>query len=642
MTRHPRPRSLSICARFAAASLLLLAAGCGPSQAELDARMASVRSELAATLSGQALPAASRTDLQQRRAWKAVQTFYQGDAPETVWVDGTGPRERVDSLIAALRGADGIERDEDAPEAEKGAAAGDDATAPNDDYAVRQLAELRDRARKAVDDESPEMGRSLADLELAASYAFLARAIHVVDGHVDPETLNVLWFTEGRKAKPLELLARVRDGAEPDAVLTGLEPQHEAYRRLLEARKRYRRIVADGGWPTVPGEGETLEEGAHGPRVAALRRRLAAEGYLEDAAEADATEDGGAGAAYDATVTAAVEEFQKLHGIDVDGKVGSGTLEALNVPAAQRLTTLEVNLERWRWMPGKLGERYIEVNIPEYRLRAVRDGKTDLEMKVIVGKRFHETPVFSDTMTFVVFNPEWNIPESIAGDEVVPKILSDPGYAERQGIEVVDADGNRVPATSVLGQRARPEPQEAGNEERGGFFANLFGGGGEEESAEPAQPQRVTSLPKGYRLRQVPGQQNPLGQVKFMFPNEHNIYLHDTPADSLFSSTDRDFSHGCIRLERPLELADYVLRGSDWTPERIRQTVAGEQRTEAKLPEPLPVHLTYFTAWVDDDGRVEFRDDLYGHDARLAQALAAEPPLSLDLDELHNQKVAAK
>ena len=491
----------------------------------------------------------------------------------------------------------------------------------NDDYAVGYLTELRDRARLAVDEARPDVGRRLADLELAASYAFLAKAIHAVDGHVDPAKLNVLWFTEGRKSDPLDLLAQVRDGATPAEVLADLEPKYEAYRRLVEARRHYRAIVAAGGWATVPADGEALEEGARGPRVAALRQRLAAEGDLAADAGGGAAGSEAGTAVYDAAVAAAVNHFQERHGLQPDGKVGRATLAALNVPAAQRLTTLEVNLERWRWMPGTLGERYIEVNIPEYRLRAVRDGKTELEMKVIVGKRFHETPVFSDTMTFVVFNPEWNIPRSIATSEVVPKILSEPGYAESQGIEVVDADGRRIDPSAVLGRGA----SQAGD-----------------PAAEGAEERRVqATLPAGYRLRQAPGRKNPLGHVKFMFPNEHNIYLHDTPADSLFASSERDFSHGCIRLERPLELADYVLHGGDWTPERIRKVVAGSQRTEAKLPEPIPVHLTYFTAWVDDDGQVEFRDDLYGHDARLAKALAAETPLTLDLDDLEGQKVAA-
>jgi murein L,D-transpeptidase YcbB/YkuD len=333
-----------------------------------------------------------------------------------------------------------------------------------------------------------------------------------------------------------------------------------------------------------------------------------------------------------------------------DGKVGGKTLEEMNVSAEDRLREIDLNLERWRWMPGEMGDHYLVVNIPEYRLRAVRGGETELEMRVIVGKPAHETPVFSDIMTFLVLNPEWNIPASIASSEVVPKILSNPGYAESQGNEVVNAAGERVPASSVLGRRTGVRTAErggdrdgesAGDNDRGGFFSRVFGGGGgdddEDERADAGGERErfdtggVTSLPAGHRLRQAPGRQNPLGQVKFMFPNEHNIYLHDTPADNLFAQTERDFSHGCIRLERPLDLADYVLRGdSSWNPDRIRQVVASGERTEVTLPEELPVHLTYFTAWVGDDGRVNFREDLYGHDQRLGAALDSQEPLSFD------------
>jgi L,D-transpeptidase YcbB len=635
---------------------LLLAAACGPSEAELAARMEAVRAELTSTLAGETLPAAARDDLEHRRAWRAVQRFYgvdgggDGDTaadaaedaepdeapPAAVWVDGTGPLERVDELIAFLTGGEAAE----VP----------DAAAP-DPYGIRHLAAQRDRARQAVEEESDDLGRRLADLELTASYTFLARAIHAVEGKVDPASLDVQWYTEGRKADPLALLAAVRDGARPAEVLDDLEPKHAAYRRLVAARERYRELAAAGGWPAVAAEGETLEEGAEGARVAALRRRLAAGGDLPAAAGEAAGEAAGS-AVFDAEVAAAVRRFQERHGLEADGKVGAGTLEALNLPVEARLRTVEVNLERWRWMPGTLGDRYIVVNVPEYRLRAMRGGEVELEMDVIVGKPYHETPAFSDTMTYLVLNPYWNIPESIAGDEVVPKILSQPGYAASQGIDVVTPDGRAVPAGSVLGRRtveveAESEPQPRPRERRG-FFERLFGD--DDDTAYAPEPPRrsvvtrvVTTLPEGHRLRQAPGSENPLGEVKFMFPNEHDVYLHDTPADGLFESTDRGFSHGCIRLERPLELADYVLReDGDWPPRRIRETIVSGETVEVELPEEIPVHLTYFTAWADDDGRVHFRSDLYGHDARLAEALAREAPLTLDLDRLRGAARTAR
>ncbi len=218
----------------------------------------------------------------------------------------------------------------------------------------------------------------------------------------------------------------------------------------------------------------------------------------------------------------------------------------------------------------------------------IESGKPALEMRVVVGKaQQNRTPVFSDRMTYLELNPAWNIPTSIAEEEILPKAAGDPGYLSSHNIEVVQ-EGSKS------------------------------------------------------RLRQRPGPDNPLGQVKFMFPNEHDIYLHDSPAEHLFAETERDFSHGCIRLERPMDLAHVLLQGSEWTPEKLQEALdSGEQKT-VTLPRPLPVHLVYFTTWVDKDGTVEFRHDVYGHDAKLAKALAEEPIVELDLDALRGQVRAAK
>lgn len=649
-TTRPSPAArwtLRALAHSLLAVLVLAGASCGPSQKELERRIASTRAELAATLGGEGEASSARGVIAQSRGWTALQEFYGGEEPELVWVDGEGPRERGDELIALLGGG--------VPEAD-----GDEAEAAEvvDAYGVARLVELRDAARRAVEEKSEDLGRRLADFELAASYAFLTRAFHTIEGRVDPTSLNVQWFTEGRKAEPLKLLAQVRDGAAPADVLEDLEPTHEGYRLLLEARERYRAVVAAGGWPQVPTEGPALEEGARGPRVAALRERLTAEGDLPRSPEAS----GSGGAVYDAALAEAVRRFQARNGLEADGKIGSDTVEALNVPAEERLRTVELNLERWRWMPGTFGDHFVEVNIPEYRLRVIRDGERQLQMRVIVGKRLNETPVFSDTMSYIVLNPEWNIPESIADSEVVPKIVSNPGYAQAEGIEVVTPGGQRVPASSVLGRQRRSwggrDGEETAVEDEveveeadrgGGFFDRLFGRDDDDTRGTESDDRGgwgytvVTELPEGHRLRQKPGPDNPLGRVKFMFPNEHNIYLHDTPAGNLFESTDRGFSHGCIRLEKPFELADYVLRGSgDWPPERIRRVVESGERTEIPLPEKLPVHLTYFTAWTDSEGRTHFRPDLYGHDGRLAQALATEEPLTLDPPALRGEAPAQR
>jgi murein L,D-transpeptidase YcbB/YkuD len=237
----------------------------------------------------------------------------------------------------------------------------------------------------------------------------------------------------------------------------------------------------------------------------------------------------------------------------------------------------------------------------------VEGDRTALTMRVVVGKVQSQTPVFSDQMTYLELNPAWNLPSTITRDEIVPKLASDPGYLSRNNIQVVKGDGDEaVDPYSVdlaqLGQSGSP-----------------------------------------YRLRQGPGADNPLGKVKFMFPNQFDVYLHDTPADHLFSREERDFSHGCIRLEKPVELADYLLKDDpEWTPQAIQAALAtGEQKT-VQLKKPLPVHILYWTAWVEKDGTVQFRKDIYGHDAALFEALDKEPPVWLDLSAVRGEKQAAK
>ena len=263
------------------------------------------------------------------------------------------------------------------------------------------------------------------------------------------------------------------------------------------------------------------------------------------------------------------------------------TLTELNVPAPDRLRQLQANMERWRWLPSSLGDRYILVNVPEFRLDIVEGGKSVYNMRVVVGKDQSRTPAFSDKMTFIELNPTWTLPDSITQKEILPKLAADPGYLERHGMEVL------------------PGPK--------------------------------------YRLRQRAGKDNPLGQIKFMFPNEFDIYLHDTPADHLFDRAERDFSHGCIRLEKPIELAALLLKGDPkWTQESIQTAIASGGHETITLAKPLPVHILYWTAWVEPDGLVAFRKDIYGHDDELEKALANEPPVWLDLNALRGNVRAAK
>ena len=280
-----------------------------------------------------------------------------------------------------------------------------------------------------------------------------------------------------------------------------------------------------------------LKPGQQNPAVPVLARRLAVTGDYTGTAERSRT------TTYGAELQEAVKRFQRRHGLEPDGVISAATVAQLNVPVAQRIQQIALNLERWRWLPADLGERHILVNIPEFRLEVWDHGQVPLSMRVVVGKKDTPTPIFNDQMTHLVFAPYWNVPSDIVKKETVPHALRDPAFLERTNMEVLDKSGNVVDPASI-------DMEHAG----------------------------------AYRFRQRPGASNSLGLVKFMFPNQFNVYLHDTPADSLFARATRSFSHGCVRLEQPDKLAQYVLGDQpSWTPERIDQAMHGGQETTVKL-----------------------------------------------------------
>lgn len=341
-------------------------------------------------------------------------------------------------------------------------------------------------------------------------------------------------------------------------------PVHEGHERLEEALERYRRI-ADRGEPEPQAEpvppGPALKPGARGDRVEALRARLAAAAEAEGA---DPLPDTRRPEVFDASLEEAVRAFQERHGLKADGIAGASTLAELNRTAEEQIRKIEVNLERWRRMPADLGERHVLVNIAAFRLDAIEDGRSVLDMRVIVGQTHTRTPVVSSAIERVVLNPSWYVPKSIASKEIWPKGRS---YLRRNGFEV---------------------------------------------------------LPDG-KLRQ-PGENNSLGKVKFWFPNRFGVYLHDTPSRSLFDRAVRALSHGCVRVERPADLAAWALRDHpEWSPEAIQYALDEGREKAVELPEPIPVHLAYWTAWVDDEGTLRFSQDVYDQDRDIAASLKPSP-----------------
>jgi len=493
------------------------------------------------------------------RATAALPAFYERRGFTPVWTSSAAAARRLDELREEIRRASrhGL------------------------DPADYRIAELDSLAAVVAADPAAELPS--VDLEILATDAFLTLASHLLMGRVNPETIDPEWLANRRQARFEDVLA---DALEADAIAATIEaqaPPQPRYARLVAEAEALRDAAAAGGWPTVP-DGETLEEGASGPRVRRLRERLAATGELEGGTDSQA---------FDGPLAEAVKTFQRRHGLDPDGVVGPGTLAALNVGPAERVRDIDVNLERWRWLPNDLGARHIEVNIAGFEVRVVENGGVVRRHRAIVGREYRETPMFSGLMTYLVLAPYWHVPAFLAAADKLPLFKADPGYPAAQRIVVFD--------------RATNEPVDP--------------------STIDWQAMTGAELNRLYRLRQDPGPLNALGAVKFMFPNKYNVYLHDTPDRRLFDRTNRTFSSGCIRVENPLELAAYLLADQpEWTPERIREVVDAEVERTIPLRRPLPVHLLYWTVWVDDDGSIQYRQDVYGRDAVVRAALGADPP----------------
>jgi murein L,D-transpeptidase YcbB/YkuD len=279
--------------------------------------------------------------------------------------------------------------------------------------------------------------------------------------------------------------------------------------------------------------------------------------------------------------------------LDIDGVVGPATLSALNVPTAARVSQIEVNMERWRWLPEDLGRRYVFVNIANFELDVVEDKREVITMRAIVGRDYRRTPVFSDRMTYLVLSPFWNVPPSLAAQDILPQVRKDPNYLAQKGMRVFEGWGSDTKEIDPLS----------------------------------VDWSSITGKNLRYRFRQDPGPSNSLGRVKFMFPNKFNVYLHDTPSRDLFQKTARAFSSGCIRIENPIELSEYLLQGDPrWDQSAILAAIDRRIEQTVNLPEPIPVHLLYWTAWVDAAGIANFREDIYGRDKLVAEALAEKPP----------------
>lgn len=379
---------------------------------------------------------------------------------------------------------------------------------------------------------------------------------------------------------PWQTSAWAVPGAEAKAsgeAVTAVSAVDLQYQRLQTALQRYRAIADAGGWPEVP-DGPTIHPDTEDLRLPALARRLIVSGDLPDSYMDASTSE------YNETLQDAVRRFQARHGLETDALVGRATLRALNVPVERRIDQIRANLERVQWHPEVENDDLILVNIPAFKAHIIHDGEIVWTTDVIVGDTENKTPVFQSMLKFVVFNPTWTVPHSIASKELLPKIKRDPSFFRRGNYDLLDRSGNIVDPSSV------------------------------DWSA-------VSQRSFSFTLVQKPGPANELGRVKFMFPNEYSVCMHDTPAKSLFDRAERAFSHGCIRVAEPLGLAEILLSNEKWTRKQVDSQLDSNETRTVVLAEPLPVHVVYWTAEVDDLGVMHFYDDIYEWDAKVIEAL---------------------
>lgn len=412
-----------------------------------------------------------------------------------------------------------------------------------------------------------------ARAEAMLSQAFARYSRDVQSGILDPQRVNrEIDRVAPRRGQAANLAAFAKSS--PKGFLKSLPPQTADYQALLKEKADLERALGAGGWgPKVSG---TLAPGASSPQVVVLRNRLAAMGYGRS----------GNAAVYDAGLQQLVAQFQRDHGLTPDGSAGAATVAEINREPGDRLQSVIVAMERERWMNFPLGDRHIWANIPDFTAKVIDNGRTTFETKVIVGQNqpTHRTPEFSDVMEMLVVNPTWNVPYSIATREYLPMLKQNPNAVGN--LVLTDAAGNRVSRGAVN-------------------FAAYS------ESNFP------------FRLTEPPSEGNALGEVKFLFPNPHNIYLHDTPTKSLFAKNPRAFSHGCIRVAEPQKLAYALLAPQTGDPQGLYQSkVATGRETVVPLDPPIRVHLVYFTAFPGEDGAMQYRPDIYGRDAQIFKALA--------------------
>jgi murein L,D-transpeptidase YcbB/YkuD len=492
-----------------------------------------------------------------------ITKFYIGRGYAPAWVDGTGLTAQAKLVVAILQAA-----------AQKGLNA--------EDYDASRW-ESREEAftTKPIPDE-------IARFDLALSVCLLRYVSALNVGRINPRHLKFDLDLNHRKTELPGFLSQLSQGSDIVPLLDEVEPQEDGYSRTAQALRRYLSLA-----PEVPSEKLPVPEKpvTAGGTYVGMRLLVSKLKLLGDLPESATVAEGSV--KYEGDVAEAVKHFQLRHALAVTGSLGPETVRQLNVPVAERVRQLQFSLERWRWLPHDVATPLIAVNVPAFRLYGFDEPHhISLKMNVVVGKAMRsETPAFIGKMTYLVFRPDWGVPPTILRKEILPPLQKDSAYLAQNGYDLIDASGKVISGAQVT-------------------------------------PEQIQLLRAGkLSVRQRPGPKNALGSVKFMFPNTYLVYLHDTPKTELFSRSRRDFSYGCIRVQDPPALAAWVLQSKpEWTEERMRAAMNGEKSVQVNLSTPIPVLILYGTARVDEDGNVDFYDDIYGRDAKLALALAKGYP----------------
>jgi murein L,D-transpeptidase YcbB/YkuD len=532
--RHHRLQGLQICL---AIILQITVAAISPVAAQTNTQLDRIVTAIQQQLDLQYLAtSAPEPDWQRLREFYASNDFYP------VWVDIKGPLPKAAVLRDTLQNAaaEGLE-----PKT----------------YRVEMLDNIW----------PSRLPENMAQLDLLLTDALLAYSVDVSYGRFDPQEIDPLWHIARPTLDAMALLRSIIANEDMRAALQALPPSHTGYKRLRVALAQYNAMEEKGGWPPLAA-GPLLEFGAYHREVAFLRHRLRIEGDLELRPIRDEE-------FFDRAVEHAVERFQVRYGLKMDGVVGPATRAVMNVPVTERIEQIRLNMERWRWLPRHLGQRYIMVNTAGFELAVFENQQPQFTMWVIIGTPERQTPVLNGMMHTVVFNPYWTVPSTIAVEELIPRQRRNPDFLSKRGIRVY-SKGMELDPRSVDWSKVNKN-----------------------------------YLP--YTLRQDPGPRNPLGRIKFLFSNQYQIYLHDTPTQRLFNQQRRAFSHGCVRVEDPVRLANFLLgHNTGWDLDKITQTLAANDNVEEAVPmqQPVPIYLVYWTAWVAEDGGVFIRPDIYERD----------------------------